>query len=120
MARTKKRNLIYHQGDTFNDIQLTYLDSDNVVINLTGFVVAMKIKTADLVTTVVTIDSDQLNGITVSAPLSGVIDFDATPAQMTALVPGTAYVYDIQITDGTIIETLLKGNFRVDAEVTDA
>ena len=120
MARTKKRNLVYHQGDTFNDIQLTYLDADNVVIDLTGFTVAMKVKTEDLVTTVVSIDSSGIGGIAVSAPLSGIIDFEATPLQMTDLVPGTAYVYDIQITDGTLVETLLKGNFRVDAEVTDA
>ena len=119
MARTKTRNLIYHEGDTFNDLKLTYLDEDLVVINLSTFTVAMKIKTEDLVTTAVSIDSSGIGGIVVSAPTTGVIEFDATPLLMASLVPGTAYVYDIQITDGTIVETLLKGDFKVDAEVTD-
>lgn len=119
MARTKTRNLIYHQGDTFNDIQITYLDSSSVAIDLTGFTVSMKVKTSDLVTTAVYIDSAGQGGIVVTSPLTGVIDFAATPLQMSALVPGTSYVYDIQISDGTTVETLLKGDFKVDAEVTD-
>ncbi len=37
---------------------------------------------------------------------------------MSALVPGTTYYYDLQISDGTVVETLLAGKFLIDAQVT--
>lgn len=116
--RVKKRTLFYYQGDTFNHVRIEYLDEFQQPVDLTGFTARMDIKEAVGGAAVVALSIG--NGLLIDAPATGIIQTNASPALMAPLVPGTTYYYDIQITDGgTVVETVLAGQFLVDSQITE-
>ena len=117
-----KYNLTIEQGTTLN-LDLTYRDSDNNPIDLTGYSAKMQIKSdyADKNPKTYLTLSSSLNadntGLTlggasgsinifVSAPSSSAINFDSA-------------VYDLEITSITgLVTRLLEGNVKLNREVT--
>jgi hypothetical protein len=59
------------------------------------------------------------NGITLGGA-TGDIYVELAPATTRALVPGTVYYYDLELTDptGTVVTRVVQGAAKVDAEVT--
>lgn len=120
MPRVKTVTLYWHYGDTFDDLRVTWVDEDNLPINLTGYTATMKIKETPGGTAKLTLSSPT-GGISIPTPANGQIVFGATPTQMTAgtLVAGISYLYDLQVASGSDKKTLLRGSFIVDQEITD-
>lgn len=124
MGRVPEYDIWYHFGDTFNDVILDYEDGDGDPVDLTGWEVALYVASAAGGVPVVSLDNSKF---TISIPPGGAvanrITPNASPADMAALTPGT-YFYDWQIKDTApdpdIVETLLRGMFHVDAQVTNA
>lgn len=123
MAEVAEYAIVYHYGDTFDDpTSVQWKDSAGVAKDLTGYTADMKVKTAAGVE-VLHLNTGTGGGLTIPTPANGTVVVNATPAVMTAgdLVEGTTYLYDFQVksADGTIVKTLIKGDFRVDAQITD-
>lgn len=118
MARVPTTTIIYPYGDTFDEPGIQWLDQNGSAHDLTGYTAKMEVR--DSAGTVVLTLQDSDGSLTIVAA-TGTVDFSATAAQMTAgtLVEGQVYAFDLQVTDGTIIRTLVGGKFWVDAEITE-
>jgi hypothetical protein len=108
-------NFTVDQGSVFS-VVLVYLDSNDVVINLTGFTAEMQLRqnynsaTADL-----TLTSTAGDIIIVGA--TGTVTVNMTAAQTGTLDAGY-YVYDLELTSGANIERLIQGQITVAEQVT--
>lgn len=121
MTRVKAVNLYYHYSDTFDDYQVIWKDGSGTPLNLTGYTATLRIKNTAGGTTALELNSSGGNGLVIT-PAAGLIDFQASSSKMKSgtLAPNTKYVYDLQVALGTSdIKTLIKGDFIVDAEITD-
>lgn len=110
-----KENFTIKKGDTFRK-KISIQNSNNELKNLTSCSARMKIKTSDLVTTLISLEVG--SGITFDL-VSKEMTFLITKVQTRAFAPGT-YVYDIEFTDeNSEDDTILEGSFIVTPEVTD-
>lgn len=118
MSRVHEEKLVYHYGDTFDDYVIDYVDEAGVAIDLTGYTARMKIKLG--ATTALTLTSSTNDGITLDGA-AGRLTFSGTPTKMKSgsLTGGNVYQYDLEVSLGSITKTLIKGEFWVDAEITD-
>jgi hypothetical protein len=120
MTRVLTRTLYYHYGDTFDDYQVIWKDGSGTPLNLTGYTATLRIKPQVGGSTALELNSSG-NGLVIT-PAAGLIDFQASSTKMKSgsLAANTKYVYDLQVALGTSdIKTLIKGDFIVDAEITD-
>lgn len=105
-----------HQGATWA-FSLILTDDNGTAIDLTGYTAKMEIRDMPGGTVFSTLTSSPAAGITITAA-TGEIDFALTAAQSAALTFGRGQ-YDIKITSsGGTVTYLLKGDFIVDARVT--
>ena len=122
MTRVLIEDLIYHYGDSFDDLIVVWQDASGVPISLSGYTATMRIRTAPATTGTFLLEltSAVSGGLTIDAP-NGKITFAATPTKMKSgsLVQSQSYFYDLQVSNGSETKTLLKGKFWVDPEVTD-
>jgi hypothetical protein len=101
------------QGDTFHR-QVTW-SGDSGPINLTGYTARMQIRNSYTSSTAL-LSLTQVSGLTLGGA-NGTIDIDITSIQTTALAVGT-YVYDLEMTSGSEVTTILEGTFVVTAQAT--
>ena len=101
------------QGDTFHR-QVTW-SGDSGPINLTGYTARMQLRTSYTSNTAV-LSLTQASGLTLGGA-AGTIDINITSIQTTALAVGT-YVYDLEMTSGSEVTTILEGTFVVTAQAT--
>lgn len=124
MGRVLTKPLVYHYGDSFNKYAVLWEDANGAPINLTGWTATMRIKAKAGGGTgeplVLELNSSG-QGLSIDA-VNGRINFNATPTKMKSgsLAPaGGQYAYDLQVSNGVDAETLVKGPFWVDPEVTE-
>ena len=101
------------QGDSFHR-QITWSDSSGLV-NLTGYTARMQIRSSYTSATAL-ISLTQASGLTLGGT-AGTIDINLTSGQTTGLAVGT-YVYDLEMTIGSEVTTILEGTFVVTAQAT--
>lgn len=107
-------DLSIDQGATFSR-RLTWKDSNNTAINLTGYTARMALKkdkfqsAADLSLTT------ENSGITLGG-IAGTIDLLITAAQTADL--DASYFYDLELVNGSTVVRLVQGTITVDPEVT--
>lgn len=121
--RVETRTLVYHYGDTFDGVDIIWKDALGVPINLSGYDATMRVKSvtgSPAAATVLLLTSVASGGLTIDAP-AGKVSINATPAQMTgqSLEQGQRYFFDLQVKNSQETQTLLRGEFWVDPEVTD-
>lgn len=112
------------QGATFSRT-ITYRNSAGVAVDLTGYSARMKVKSADLATTILDLvntgaTGSQINAITLGGA-AGTVTLALTPAQTAALAATTDFdlVYDLEIVSaGGVVTRLLEGRVKVAREVT--
>lgn len=112
------------QGATFTRT-ITWRDIVGGLVPLTGFSARMKVKTADLATTILDLvdagaTGSQINALTLGGA-AGTIVIALTPAKTAALAatPGDDLVYDLELVSGAgAVTRLLQGRVKVSAEVT--
>jgi hypothetical protein len=111
MAQTKDFSI--DENATFG-FALTYTDSNDVAVNLTGYTARLSIATDYDSTPALTLT--QAAGITIT-PATGRLDIAITPAQ-TLLLPSKG-VYDLVIQSGSgVITRLIEGSIKVNKGVT--
>lgn len=110
-------NFTLDQGATWN-LEVLYKDSAGAVINLTGYDAALQIRKAyDTDEPVLELDSDG-NGIVITANL-GKLAITASAADTADIAPGD-YVYDLEISSGSVVTRIIQGTVHVSPEVTRA
>lgn len=114
MAFPGTHNLDYYEGDTL-EFNISPENSIGGVFSLAGYTPAFKIATSRGASpsqaVVCTAAKDDNNTMVLCT---------ITPTQGRQLVAGTNYVYDVEITDGSKVYTLLTGTVTVTADVTGA
>jgi len=113
-----KYNMTIEQGSTLN-LQLLYKDSNNSIIDLTGYSAKMQIKSdyADNSPSLyLTLSSSAGSGLTIT-PVSGTIDI-LVPADSSSLMTFDTAYYDLEITSGSIVTRILQGTVKVSKQVT--
>jgi hypothetical protein len=104
-----KANLIIDQGSSFStSIALT--DNDGVALNLTGYTGAAQIRKHYTSSTAVTFT------VTIDVP-NGEVLLSLTSTQTAAIAAGR-YVYDVELTIGSLVSRVIEGIITVTPEVT--
>lgn len=115
--------IVYHYGDTFEGLTVQWIADDGNPHDLTNYRTDMKIRDKVTGDTVLHLSSDTGEGLTIPDPTDGTVIVNGFPSIMTSgsLVQGESYKYDLQVKsqDGSVVKTLIKGEFRVDPEQTD-
>jgi len=134
----ERLDITCRRGDSFS-LSLTLKDSTGTAIDLgaegAGYSFLFDVKGAketqsngSVVRPVVASSSSNVSkinaalndafGFTKSTVTTGLVTLAATAANMEFLPTGV-YVYDVQQNDGTSTTTILKGNFRVNEDISD-
>jgi hypothetical protein len=108
-------NFTVDQGSVW-DLEIEYLDPDNVPINLTGFTAKMQLR-REYNSTVADLTLTTGGGGIVITGATGIVDVSATATQTGALSPGF-YVYDLELISGSNISRLIQGQITVAEQVT--
>lgn len=116
MAAGTKDWLEVYQGDTFNKV-LTWYDSSEKEVDLTGYTARMQLRTSADSDTVVLELTTENGGITLGGT-AGTIELLVSATDMAAVEAGS-YKYDLEMIagDGTV-RKILRGKIKVIAEVT--
>lgn len=118
MGRVLEYLLVYHYGDSFDDYKVIWKDAAGAAIDLSGYSAKFQVRDS---AGVLVLELTSGAGLTISAA-AGTITFDATPVMMTqspsALVQDQKYKYDLQVSTGSAVKTLIKGDFWVDKQIT--
>lgn len=104
------------QGATWQ-LEIQYLDDNDVPVNLTGYTAAMQLRTDYLVEPASLTLTTSNGGIVITAN-TGTIMITATSSQTYGLNAGI-YVYDLELTLENYKERLIQGMLTVAGEVTN-
>jgi hypothetical protein len=108
-------NIVCDQGATLLRT-LTYRDSSDALVNLTGFTGRMQVR-ADVESTGTVLSLTTENGgLTLGGALGTILV--TVSATATAAVAAGTYVYDLELVQGSTVTRLVQGSFEVRAEVT--
>lgn len=107
-------DMVWKQGSTFSR-SITWYDEDNVAIDLTGHTARMSLKRKYSDTDAALSLTTENGRITLGGTI-GTIDL-LVAATETADLDG-AYVYDLEIINGAVVDRILQGTITVNDEVT--
>lgn len=107
-------NIYCDQGSTLS-LTLTYKDSTEAPVNLTGYTARMQVRTSYNATDTL-LNLTNGSGLTLGGS-AGTIAVSVS-ATTTATLPTGNFVYDLEIVQGSTVTKLIRGAFRVRPEVT--
>jgi hypothetical protein len=102
------------QGDTFDGLTVVR-KVNGVAVDITGFTASMYIRETEDRDSGLILGVSSPSDLTVDGP-NGSVSFDVAASKMD--LPVGRWWYDLQLTNGTKVYTLLRGPFVVEAEVT--
>lgn len=105
----------WHQGDTFS-VVLTWRDVNKDPVDLTGYTARMQLRTsvdAETNSLELTTENDRISLGGTNGEIQLTVDADT----MAAMDAGS-YKYDLEMVVGASVRKLLKGKFKILAEVT--
>lgn len=109
-------NFAAEQGATL-ERTITYTDSANAIVNLTGYIGRMQIRSAVESSSII-LELTTANSRIVMGGALGTISIYVDAATMSS-IPAGNYVYDLEIvSSGGKVTRLIEGRFVVKAEVT--
>ncbi len=109
-------DITVEQGSTFR-LEAVYKDSNDAIVDLTGYIARMQIRKRKSSTTTLS-DSTTANGQVVITPAAGKVVV-TIPATTTAAFTGRRGEYDLEIEDGAgVVTRLLEGLVTISKEVT--
>jgi hypothetical protein len=114
MAFPATSNINYYHGDTY-EFNIYPKIATGAVFDMTGYSVSFNIATSTGASPSFTVGATALIDATHTY-----ISCKILPTTGTQLIPGTLYYYDVQISKGSSVYTLLKGNVVVTADVSGA
>lgn len=108
-------NITAEQGATFTRV-LTWRDSNDALINLTGYTARMQVRTIYESTTIELSLTTENDRITLGGA-AGTISLSVSATDMSAMEI-RSFVYDLELVSGSTVTRLIQGTFAVNAEVT--
>lgn len=105
----------WHQGDTFR-LRLTWHDQNQDPVDLTGYTARMQLRTS-VDATEASLELTTENGRISLVPNIGEIHLVVDAETMAAMTAGT-YRYDLEMVQGAEVRKILKGKFKIVAEIT--
>lgn len=109
-------HLVIDQGATLRE-SFTYRDSNNAVVDLTGYTARSQVRTSYSATGTVLSATSAAGTLAITAA-TGLIAFNVPATTTAALTPGN-YVWDLEIVDPSgIVTRLVGGTCTVTPEVT--
>ena len=109
-------HLVIDQGATLRE-SFTYRDSNNAIVDLTGYSARSQIRTSYSASGTVLSATSQAGTVSITAA-TGLIAFNVPAATTATLTPGN-YVWDLEIIDPSgIVTRLVGGTCTVTPEVT--
>lgn len=103
-------NITIEQGATYSQV-FTWKIDDNPV-DITGYVVRMKLKATKKVSEIISLTSPS-NGITLNSPTTGQFTISMSATTTESLVDGK-YLYDIELqSPGGVVTRLLRGEATI-------
>lgn len=111
-----KYNIVCDQGSTFFRT-IAIKNTDGSVFNLTGYTARMQVR-KDVDNTTVILEFTTANSKLVIYPLTGIITMSLTAADTTALTRGGVYDLEIVKTANGEVSKVIRGEFRLEKEVT--
>ena len=110
-------DLEIEQGATFTKV-LTWKDSEDVPINLSGFQARMQIRTTEEAADPPALALTTVNGRIALGGIAGTITLLISATDTSAITAGS-YVYDLELeSGGGTVTRLVKGAVTVDREIT--
>lgn len=107
-------DITVEQGSTFN-LSLVYKDQRGYVIDLSGYSAKMQMRPS-VSSSTVAMELSTANGRIAIEGTSGKITLQITAAD-TATLSGSG-VYDLELSNGAIVQRILEGSYTVSPEVT--
>lgn len=107
-------NISCEQGATLSRT-LVYRDAADVPIPLGGYTAKMEVR--DPVTRAVAATLSTADGSIVLGGPAGTVALVLTATATNALTPGV-YIYDLELTSGTVVTRMIEGTFNVRPQVT--
>ena len=112
-----KHDFAIEQGATFK-ADLTFTDSENNVVDLTGYSINMQAR-SKVSSSETVLDLSVGSGITITNPVGGLFEIEQSAAETAALTGGAVLVYDLELTNPAgQVTRLLQGKIMVSPEVT--
>lgn len=108
-------NIIIEQGATFSRV-LTYRDSANAVVNLSGYTAQMQVRTSYEAADVA-FEFSTTNGRISLGGAAGTITLSMSATETAALSAGS-YVYDLKLVSGVTVSRPFEGTVTVKRGVT--
>lgn len=103
------------QGDTFS-LPIVWRDENKDLVDLTGYTARMQVReTVDAEDFLLELTTEN-DGITLGG-IDGTIDLTVSAEDMAAIEAGS-YKYDLEMVVGESVVKLLRGKFKIIAEVT--
>ena len=109
-------NMVCDQGSTFQRT-IEIKDMAGITYSLTGFTARMQIR-REVDTTAVMLELTTANGRLTVFPASGAIQINLTPALTASLTRSGVYDLEIVKTSTSEVYKVLRGEFRLEKEVT--
>ena len=109
-------NFTVDQGAQYNTT-IVWANSSGVPIDLTGYTAAMQLREQAASPNPAALSLTSSNGGIVITPLTGSMLITMTAAQ-TASLDARFYVYDLELTLGTVVSRIIQGQITVSAQVT--
>lgn len=108
-------DIVCEQGATLS-LTLTYRDSSDALVNLTGYSARMQVReSVRAADTLLSLTSG--SGITLGGAAGTIVL--TVSATATAALPRGEFVYDLELVSGSgVVTRLIEGSFTVRAEVT--
>lgn len=110
---SKRLDIVCRKGDTFR-LELEFIGTDSLPINISGYVWKLDVRETDTSTPAILEDSQLEYVATVDGKLSVTI-----PATTMAGISSGIYVYDIQSESAGIVKTWIYGIFKVNEDITE-
>ena len=109
-------NFTVDQGAQYNTT-IVWADAQGVPIDLTGYTAAMQLRLQAASPNPSALNLTSSNGGIVITPLTGSMLITMTATHTGALSPGF-YVYDLELTLGSVVSRIIQGQITVSAQVT--
>jgi hypothetical protein len=110
-------NMVCDQGSTF-EREIELQDSDGTPYNLAGYTARMQVRREVESSGSPLVELTTANGRIVLSPTLGIISIALSPTETAALSRGGYYDLEIQQTSTGKVFKVLRGEFRLEKEVT--
>jgi hypothetical protein len=115
MALAGAYDIVTDQGATYSQV-FTWNDSDGDAVSLVGWTGRMQVRTR-VPTASTVLELTTSNGRMTLGGVAGTVTVTVTAADMANVAAG-AYMYDLELVNGSVVERLVMGSFTVRGEVT--